>query len=103
MDQKLLSLSDSNGCVIPFHILKWHDSVLKCYSYNLIYPYYLRNMLIINEDKKLCKCVVCVGCNVLIIAYRVCQLCASYSTRINFAMFNFREICYIHSKSITMK
>ena len=44
------------------------------------------------------------GCNEVIIAYRVCQLCASYSVMINFDMFNFREIyIYIHPKSIIMK
>ena len=35
-------------------------------------------------------------CNVVIIAYRVCQLCASNSAMINFAMSNFREI-YIYT------
>ena len=44
------------------------------------------------------------GCHVVIIAYRVCHLCASYSAMINFAMFNFREIYIcIHPKSITKK
>ena len=38
------------------------------------------------------------GCNVVIIAYRVCQLCASYSAMINSAMFNFREIYIYISK-----
>ena len=38
------------------------------------------------------------GCNVVIITYRVCKLCASYSALINFAMFNFREIdIYIYT------
>ena len=93
------------GGVITFHILKWHDSVLKCYSYDLMYPYYLRNMLIINKGKNYAN-VYAWECNVVIIAYRVCQLCASYSARINLAMFNFREIYmkthrkmrYIHLK-----
>ena len=40
----------------------------------------------------------------VIIAYRVCQLCASYSAMINFAMFNFREIyIYIQKVLPTMK
>ena len=39
------------------------------------------------------------GCNVVIIAYRVSPLCASYSyAMINFAMFNFREIYISTSK-----
>ena len=38
------------------------------------------------------------GCNVVIIAYRVCQLCASYSAMINLTMFNFREIYIFTSK-----
>ena len=45
------------------------------------------------------------GCNVVIIAYRVWQLCTSYSAMINFAMFNFREI-YIDIQKVlpgTMK
>ena len=41
------------------------------------------------------------GCNVVIIAYRVCQLCASYSAMINFAMFNFREI-YIYIQKVLL-
>ena len=38
------------------------------------------------------------GYNVVIIEYRVSQLCASYSARINFAMLNFREIYRYTSK-----
>ena len=56
-------------------------------------------MLIIKELKNYAMD----GCNVVIIAYRVCQLCASYSAMINFAMFNFVKYIYIHPKSITMK
>ena len=43
------------------------------------------------------------GCNVVIIAYRVCQLCASYSAMTNFAMFNFREIyIYIYIQKVLL-
>ena len=45
---QLLSLSDSNGSVLSHSM---YDSVLKYYNYHLIYSYYLRNMLIINEYK----------------------------------------------------
>ena len=41
------------------------------------------------------------GCYVVIIAYRVCQLCASYSAMINFAMFIFREI-YIYIQKVLL-
>ena len=51
-------------------------------------------MLIIKELKNYAMD----GCNVVIIAYRVCQLCASYSAMINFGMFNFREIYIYTSK-----
>ena len=37
----------------------------------------------------------------VIIAYRVCQLCASNSEMINFAMFNFREI-YIYIQKVLL-
>ena len=46
-------------------------------------------MLIINEYKIMQLRMH--GCNVVIIAYRLCQLCASYSAMINFAMLNFCE------------
>ena len=54
-------------------------------------------MLIIKEKKN----YAIGGCNVVIIAYRVCQLCASYSAMINFAMFNFREI-YIYIQKVLL-
>ena len=54
-------------------------------------------MLIIKEEK---NCAMD-GCNVVIIAYIVCQLCASYSAMINFAMFNFREI-YIYIQKVLL-
>ena len=41
------------------------------------------------------------GCNVVIIVYRVCQLCTSYCEMINFAMFNFREI-YIYIQKVLL-
>ena len=56
-------------------------------------------MLIINKYKIMKLCMH--GCNVVIIAYRVCQLWASYSAMINFAMFNFREI-YIYFKKVLL-
>ena len=54
-------------------------------------------MLIIKEKKYYAMD----GCNVVIIAYRVCQLCASNSAMINFAMFNFREI-YIYIQKVLL-
>ena len=56
-------------------------------------------MLIINELKKMQLCMH--GCNEVIIAYRVCQLCASFSAMVDFAMFNFREI-YIYIQKVLL-
>ena len=41
------------------------------------------------------------GCNVVITVYRVCQLCASNSAMINFAMFNFCEL-YIFIQKVLL-
>ena len=54
-------------------------------------------MLIIKEKKNSAMD----GYNVVIIAYRVCQLFASNSAMINFAMFNFREI-YIYIQKVLL-
>ena len=57
-------------CHIPD--TKWPDSVVKLYSYYLIYPYSLRNMLIINEEKDYTN-LYAWKCNVVITVYIVCK------------------------------